>query len=104
MKQVTAALSTEVTEGKVHATSVEGQQILLTRVNGKVCAFSAKCPHIGLSLARGKIENGVIRCPWHGSRFDVCTGKNLDWTNSFAGMEMPKWSHSLLTFGRQRSD
>jgi nitrite reductase/ring-hydroxylating ferredoxin subunit len=101
MKQVTAALAAQVTEGKAHATSIEGQPVLLTRVRGKVCAFSAKCPHIGLSLARGKIENGAIRCPWHGSRFDMFTGKNLDWTNSFAGMAMPKWSHGLLSFGKQ---
>ena len=101
MKQVNVARSTDVIEGKVHAGNAEGQPVLLTRVQGKVCAFSAKCPHIGLSLARGKIENSVIRCPWHGSRFDIATGENLDWANSFGGMPMPKWSHGLLTFGKK---
>jgi nitrite reductase/ring-hydroxylating ferredoxin subunit len=101
MTQATAANSSDVVEGKVYATTIDGQQVLLTRVQGKVCAFSAKCPHIGFSLARGRIEDGTIRCPWHGSRFDLVSGKNLDWTNAFAGLPMPKWSHALLTFGKK---
>lgn len=101
MRTVQVASATDIKEGELCAVKVEGQPVLISRVDGKVCAFSAKCPHIGLSLAKGKIENGTITCPWHGSRFDLRTGANLDWTNSFAGRRMPAWSHSLLAMGKK---
>jgi len=93
--------ASEVREGELCSLKADGRVALVTRVKGKLCAFSAKCPHIGLSLARGKIDNGTIRCPFHGSRFDLATGANLDWTNSFAGMRMPQWSHRMLSMGKK---
>ena len=101
MKSIEAAASDDVVDGRLCAVKVAGRSILLSRVHGKVCAFSAKCPHIGLSLARGSVIDGVIRCPWHGSRFDMTTGANIDWTNAFAGVAMPKWTHGLLTMGKK---
>ena len=98
---VEVAPSIDVQEGRLCQVKVDGQAVLLSRVKGKLCAFSAKCPHIGLSLAKGTVVDGTIRCPWHGSRFDMQTGANLDWTNAFAGMPMPKWSHGLISFGKK---
>lgn len=100
-KTISVTASGEVQEGQLCQVKIEGKPVLLSRVKGKVCAFSAKCPHIGLSLARGTVANGTIRCPWHGSRFDLLTGANLDWANSFAGMPMPQWSHGLLSMGKK---
>ena len=34
------------------------------------------CPHQGGPLGEGTIENGVLRCPWHGWDFDPCTGES----------------------------
>src|SRR5262245_40682778 len=101
MKRVAVAPSTVVVEGKVHAASVAGKTVLLTRTQGKITAFSNKCPHVGLPLARGKLQGGVIQCPFHGSRFDVRTGENLDWACALGGLAMPKWSHALLSFGKK---
>jgi len=55
---------------------------------------------MGLSLARGKIQEGVITCPWHHSRFDFCTGRNLDWASAVLGVPMPKWTHKALAMGK----
>src|SRR5262245_15739385 len=101
MKRVTVAPSTAVVDGKVHVANVEGKAVCLTRTRGKITAFSNKCPHVGLPLARGKLQNGVIQCPFHGSRFDVRTGENLDWACALGGLAMPKWSHALLSFGKK---
>jgi nitrite reductase/ring-hydroxylating ferredoxin subunit len=101
MKKVTVAPATAVVEGKIFATNVEGKTLLLTRTQGKVTAFSNKCPHVGLPLNKGKLQNGVIQCPFHGSRFDVRTGENLDWACALGGLQMPKWSHALLSFGKK---
>ena len=101
MNETKVAASGEVQEGGLHAVKVGGHTVLLSRVDGRVCAFSAKCPHVGLSLARGKVDKGTVECPWHGSRFDLCSGQNLDWARSVAGVPMPTWSHALLSFGKK---
>jgi nitrite reductase/ring-hydroxylating ferredoxin subunit len=69
----------------------------------QVCLVRDRCPHAGLSLSRGPrggYEDGVITCPWHNSRFDVCTGENLDWTPGFAGLKAPGWSRRLIAMGK----
>ena len=45
----------------------------------QVCAVRDICPHAGFSLADGDFdpENGIITCPEHGSRFQVCSGERL---------------------------
>lgn len=100
-KTVSVTSSSEVREGQLCTVKVEGKSVIVTRVRGQLRAFSAKCPHVGLSLAKGHVEDGTIRCPWHGSRFDMLTGANLDWTNSFAGRPMPQWTHRLLSMGKK---
>ena len=101
MSRIEVAKSDEVREGAMHAVQAGGRAALLTRVNGKPQAIENKCPHLGLPLARGKIVDGSIRCPWHGSRFDICSGKNLDWVNSVAGVPMPQWSHRFIALGKE---
>lgn len=101
MSQTEIAQSAQVREGAVHVASAGGRSIALTRVAGTVQAFENKCPHLGLSLAKGKIEGGAITCPWHGSKFDLCSGKNLQWVNSFVGVKMPEWSHGMIAMGKQ---
>lgn len=69
----------------------------------EVCVFRDACPHAGLSLTRGPkggYQDGVITCPWHNSRFDVCSGENLDWTPGFAGISAPGWSRRLIAMGK----
>ncbi|MDR3418884.1 MAG: Rieske 2Fe-2S domain-containing protein [Nevskia sp.] len=101
MDRVKLADSAEVREGAVHAVKAEGRSILLSRVGGKVCAVENRCPHFGLPLARGKVADGTIRCPFHGSRFDLCSGENLDWVKSVGGLPLPEWSRGLVALGKQ---
>lgn len=101
MERIEVCKSEEIVEGQPFVFKKGDQSLIVSRIKGKVQAISAKCPHLGLSMARGKISDGVIQCPWHGSRFDICTGRNVDWVNSVAGIHMPKWSHKLLGLGKQ---
>lgn len=101
MEQIRIAPSSEVKENRLLPASAGGTSLLLTRVDGKAYAIGSKCPHVGLPLAKGKVEGGAVTCPWHGSRFDVCTGANLDWCNAVAGIPMPGWTHRLLALGKQ---
>ncbi len=101
MPQYEAARSDQLQEGALHVALVQGQSLALTRVGAAPQGFLNKCPHMGLSLTRGKLRGGEITCPFHGSRFDICSGANLDWVNSFMGLPLPKWTHGALAMGKK---
>jgi 3-phenylpropionate/trans-cinnamate dioxygenase ferredoxin component len=77
MRYVFAAKASALPEGAMLKATVESRAILLARLNGEVCALDNKCPHMGGSLADGKLEGGQVVCPRHGAAFDVKTGKNV---------------------------
>lgn len=96
------AHSAEVVEGRCHAVEAGGRKILLTRVQGVVQALENKCSHMGMNMAKGKIENGVLQCPWHGAKFDLCTGANVEWVQNFpGGIKAPEFMHKLIAMGKQ---
>ncbi|HDZ04358.1 hypothetical protein LCGC14_0205900 [marine sediment metagenome] len=61
-------------EGRVMTVTAAHKGICLTHFKGKFSALDNKCPHQGGPLGEGSIENGLLRCPWHGWDFDPCTG------------------------------
>ena len=63
-------------EGRVQTVIAGHQDICLTHFKGKFSALDNKCPHQGGPLGEGSIENGLLRCPWHGWDFDPCTGQS----------------------------
>lgn len=44
--------------------------VLFRTANGQPRAFSDRCPHRGASLSLGSVNNGCLRCPFHGWAFD----------------------------------
>jgi len=62
-------------EGRVMTVSAGDKQIALSHFEGKFCALDNRCPHQGGPLGEGSIENGILRCPWHGWDYHPCTGK-----------------------------
>ncbi len=42
--------------------------------NGTYYVTNFICPHMGGPLSEGKIEDGVLTCPWHGWSYYVATG------------------------------
>ncbi|MDQ6777051.1 MAG: Rieske (2Fe-2S) protein [Actinomycetota bacterium] len=60
----------------MHRLEVDGEAVLLPRsVNGELCAITNTCSHFGGPPAEGKRDGDVVICPWHSSRFDLCSGK-----------------------------
>lgn len=51
--------------------------VAVFNVDGTYCAIEDVCTHDGGPLAEGELTGGVIACPRHGAKFDVCTGKVL---------------------------
>ena len=45
-------------------------------VDGEYFAVTRRCRHLYADLAGGTIDrDGCLVCPWHGSKYDVSTGK-----------------------------
>jgi nitrite reductase/ring-hydroxylating ferredoxin subunit len=57
---------------------VGGTPFRLLREGGELLAHATTCPHWLGPLDDAPVVDGVVRCPWHGWRFDVRTGENLD--------------------------
>jgi nitrite reductase/ring-hydroxylating ferredoxin subunit len=51
------------------------KRIVLARTKMGYVAFDDRCTHKGGSLAGGVMMCGTVQCLWHGSQFDVSTGK-----------------------------
>jgi nitrite reductase/ring-hydroxylating ferredoxin subunit len=46
---------------------------------GERFAVTRRCRHLYADLAEGSIDgDGCLVCPWHGSRYDVGTGRMVD--------------------------
>lgn len=54
---------------------VDGKRIVVAKTEHGFAAFDDHCPHRGGSLAGGTMICGTVQCPWHGSQFDVESGK-----------------------------
>ena len=60
----------ELPEGRVTTVSAGAKSVALVHYDGQFSALDNHCPHQGGPLGEGSIENGLLRCPWHG--FDYC--------------------------------
>jgi nitrite reductase/ring-hydroxylating ferredoxin subunit/uncharacterized membrane protein len=49
--------------------------LLLVRTGDTIHALHNVCAHAGGPLAEGRVVDGCIECPWHGSRFRVTDGR-----------------------------
>ena len=69
----------ELTQDSMRQVEVEGTGVLLSRsLNGDVCAISSVCNHFGGPLEQGDREGDTVVCPWHKSRFNLCSGEAID--------------------------
>ncbi len=60
----------ELPEGRVATVAAGHKSVALVHYDGEFSALDNHCPHQGGPLGEGSIENGLLRCPWHG--FDYC--------------------------------
>ena len=81
-----AVLDADELDGdELREVDVGGVPVLLARSrNGEVCALANTCTHLGGPLADGSREGDTVRCPWHGSRFDLRTGAVVEGPAVFA--------------------
>jgi len=54
---------------------VEGEAVCLANIDGKYYAINNVCTHEGGPRADGTLVGFEVECPWHGSKFDIRSGK-----------------------------
>jgi len=54
---------------------IASHRIVLARTERGHVAFDDRCTHKGGPLADGTLACGIVQCPWHGSQFDVESGR-----------------------------
>ncbi|QDU87579.1 Naphthalene 1,2-dioxygenase/salicylate 5-hydroxylase system, ferredoxin component [Pirellulimonas nuda] len=76
---VTVARIGDIPEGEGRVFTVDGRQVGVFNLRGKLHAIDDLCPHQGASLSAGHLdEQGEVTCPWHAWRFSVTDGKWCD--------------------------
>ena len=75
---VCIATTAEIAPGKMKRFDIDGHAILVANVAGRYYAVDDTCTHEDASLASGSLKGELVKCPLHGSRFNVVSGKVLD--------------------------
>lgn len=104
MTNIKIATTNDVNADKVLKTKANGKSVLVAKIGDQYCSIANKCPHLGLPMAKGKLENGVITCPFHGSKFEICTGKNVEWVESLVGIPLPGAAKKMMAMGKAPTD
>lgn len=68
----------ELRPGTMKRLGIRGRRILLANVEGRFFAADDTCTHEEASLSAGFLKGELVKCPLHGSRFNVCTGEVLE--------------------------
>jgi len=78
----------QLEEGRVMTVTAGHKDLCLTHYKGKFTAMDNKCPHQGGPLGEGSIENGLLRCPWHGWDFCPHGGNSADYDDGLETFEL----------------
>jgi len=87
--------SSQLAVGRVMTATAGHKTVCLSNIDGKICALDNKCPHQGGPLGEGSIENGLLRCPWHGWDYDPCSGKVPGYDDGVAVYEIEERSDGI---------
>jgi 3-phenylpropionate/trans-cinnamate dioxygenase ferredoxin subunit len=73
-----AARVGDVSPGGMKRVDIGDRRILLANVGGQLYAVDDTCTHEDASLAGGALRGEWVKCPLHGSRFNVRTGEVVE--------------------------
>ncbi len=67
--------TTEIAEGVPVKVMAGSYPLVVVRTGTTILALHETCAHAGGPLSEGKLIDGCIECPWHGSRFQMADGR-----------------------------
>lgn len=65
----------DLKDGQLMLAHIAGTRVAIGRCSEGLVAFSDRCTHKGGPLSDGALIDCTVQCPWHGSQFNVQTGK-----------------------------
>ena len=65
----------ELGDGQVLLATIGTERVVVGRCSEGLFAFSDHCTHRGGPLSDGALVGCTVQCPWHGSQFDVRSGR-----------------------------
>jgi len=74
-EEVDAGTSADLAVNQMRLLHVGDRRVVVARTEDGVVAFDDRCTHRGGPLSDGTLACGVVQCPWHGSQFDVRSGR-----------------------------
>jgi NADPH-dependent 2,4-dienoyl-CoA reductase/sulfur reductase-like enzyme/nitrite reductase/ring-hydroxylating ferredoxin subunit len=77
-KEAVVAKISEIPEGGMKQVALEGGEILLTRVGGKIAAVGALCTHYNARLENGILSGNTIVCSAHQACFCATSGDLME--------------------------
>ncbi len=77
MTFVPACAVIEVAAESALAVEVDGIDIAVVQSGGSFYAIADECSHAAIPLSEGDVGDGEIECYFHGSRFDLRTGRPI---------------------------
>jgi 3-phenylpropionate/trans-cinnamate dioxygenase ferredoxin subunit len=75
---VEVARAGELRPGAMKRVDAGGRRLLLANVDGRFYAADDSCTHEDASLSGGSLLGTLVKCPLHGSRFDLRSGEVLE--------------------------
>ena len=74
MGKILVSKINNIPPGSKYKTTVDGKDILIVNIDGKLYAIDDTCTHAGASLFDGELKNESIVCDWHGAEFNCTNG------------------------------
>ena len=65
----------DLKDGSMQVFKVDGTDVLVGRLGGRLFACNNSCPHRGASLSKGEFKGDNIVCYMHKYEYNVFTGK-----------------------------
>jgi len=65
----------DLKEGQLMLAEIAGTRVALGRCPEGLFAFNDRCTHQGGPLSDGTLIDCTVQCPWHGSQFNIQTGR-----------------------------
>jgi toluene monooxygenase system ferredoxin subunit len=75
---VCVVASDELWDGEMAAFAVDGEDVLLIRLDGEYHAYDGDCPHQSTPLVDGELQGTTLVCRAHEWSFDARTGNGIN--------------------------
>ena len=76
-RQVAACRMDALQQRGLLPVTVDGREVIVALVDGRVVAYAGACLHQGGPLWQGTLDGPRLTCPWHGCPFDLRTGQMI---------------------------